>query len=143
MSVPAALTAIMIILAVIAAMLVAVSVLAAILLVRLLRLQRMLVAEAAHVRERLRATVSEMGETTRTMTSTVGAWGTGARYAGLAAEAAAALLAWRQRATSRPAPSNRGSRSRIIAWAVTTGLVALQVWRRVRRSRGPSHDSAG
>jgi hypothetical protein len=139
MSVPGALTAIVIILGVMALLVVGVCVLAAILLLRVLRLERELVAEAGRIRKRLQTTMADVGETTRNVTSSVGTWGTRARYAGLAAEAATALLAWRRRAAAKPPARPRAGKSRIFAWAVPTGIIVLQVWRRTRRPRGSAH----
>lgn len=136
MSVPAALTAIVIILAIIALVVVGVVVLAGILILRLLRLERQIRAEAGHLRQRVRATMEDVGKTAHSVTSTVETWGSGARYAGLAAEAAAALLAWRRKSQGTTPQRRRVSRARMVGWAVPTGVMAWQVMRRIQKRRG-------
>lgn len=138
MSVPAALTAIVIILGIIALVVVGVLVLAVILMLRLLRIERQLRADVSRVRERIRATVEEVGQTAHNVTATVNSWGSGARYAGLAAEAAGALLAWRTKARGDTPKKPRMKKSRIVGWAVPTGVIALQLVRRLRKSSGRS-----
>jgi hypothetical protein len=142
MSVPAALTAIVIILGIIALVVVGVLVLAAILMLRLLRIERQLRADVSRVRERIRATVEEVGQTAQHVTSTVNSWGSGARYAGLAAEAAGALLAWRKKSRGETPKQPRMKKARIVGWLVPTGVIALELVRRLRKSSGRSGKDA-
>jgi len=137
MSVPAALTAIVILLGVIALVVVGVLVLAAVVMFRILKLERQVRRELGWVGERVRATVEEVGRTARNVTSTVNSLGSGARYAGLAAEAAGALLAWRKSTRDRPAKKRRFTKARLLGWAVPTGMVAFQLWRQRRHPSGP------